>query len=82
VDSYRLQTTEYQFLLSQLIKGYVKKNKRALISGLFLGIIGSRILYMSDNDGNLLVTSFCVLLAMSITLILQSVARKISSKFN
>jgi hypothetical protein len=82
VDSSQLQTTEYQFLLSQLIKGLVKRNKRALISGLILGIIGSRILYMAENDGNLLVTSFCVLLAMSTTLILQTVARKVFSKFN
>lgn len=82
VGSYQLRTTEYQFLLSQLIKGFLKRNKRALISGLILGIIGSRILYMAENDGNLLVTSFCVLLAMSTTLILQTVARKVFSKLN
>jgi TM2 domain-containing membrane protein YozV len=82
VVSYQLQTTVYQFLLSQLIKGFVKINRWALISGLILGIIGSRILYMSDNDGNLVVTSFCVLLATSVTLIVQAMAWKIFSKSN
>jgi TM2 domain-containing membrane protein YozV len=79
---FQFQITAYQFLLSQLIKGFVKKNRWALISGLILGIIGSRILYMSDNDGNLVVTTFCVLLATSVTLIVQAVAWKIFSKSN
>ena len=79
---YLLQITAYQFLLSQLIKGNVKINRWALISGLILGIMGSRILYMSDHDGNLVVTSFCVLLATSLMLIIQAVARKISSNSN
>ncbi len=82
MDSYLFQTTESQFLLSLLIKGFVKINKWALLSGLILGIIGSRILYMSDNDGNLVVTSFCVLLAMILTHFVQAVVRKISSKSN
>ena len=72
----------FQFLQSQLIKGFVKRNRWALVLGLILGIIGSRILYMSDNDGNLVVTSICVLLATSVTLIVQAVVRKISSKSN
>jgi hypothetical protein len=72
----------FRFLQSQLIKGIVKRNRWALILGLILGIIGSRILYMSDNDGNLVVTSFCVLLATSVTLTVQAVVLKISSKSN
>jgi len=81
-DFYRFQTTAYQFLLSLLIKGFVKINKWALLFGFILGIIGSRILYMSDNDGNLVVTSFCVLLATILTHFVQAVVRKISSKSN
>ena len=72
----------FRFLQSQLIKGFVKRNRWALVLGLILGIIGSRILYMSDNDGNLVVTSICVLLATSVTLIVRAVVRKISSKSN
>ena len=82
VGSSQLQTTEYQFLRSPLIKDFVKKNRWALISGLILGIIGSRILYIAENDGNLVVTTFCVLLGTCLTLIIQVVARKITSKFN
>ena len=72
----------YRFLLSQLIKNFVRKNKGALFAGVILGIIGSRILYMSDNDGNLVVTSFCVVLATSATLFVWAVARKLFPKSN
>jgi uncharacterized membrane protein YoaK (UPF0700 family) len=67
----------FQFLQSQSIKAFVKRNKGALISGFILGVIGSRILYMQDNDGNLVVTSFCVLLATSFTIALRAAAKKI-----
>jgi hypothetical protein len=35
---------------------------------------------MSDSDGNLLVTTFCILLAMCATLIIWAIAKKLFSK--
>ena len=52
------------------------------MSGVLLGIIGSRILYLSDSDGNLLITTFCILSATCVTLIVWTVAKKIFSKLN
>ncbi len=65
------------FLPSQSIKTFVKRNKGALISGFILGVIGSRILYMQDNDGNLVVTSFCIFLGMCVTFTASAVLKKI-----
>jgi len=67
----------FQFLPSQSIKGFVKRNKGALISGFILGVIGSRILYMQDNDGNLVVTSFCIILATCVTFLATAAIKKI-----
>jgi uncharacterized membrane protein YoaK (UPF0700 family) len=66
----------FQFLQSQSIKAFVKRNKGALISGFILGVIGSRILYMQDNDGNLVVTLFCIILGMCVTFFASSVIKK------
>ena len=66
-----------QSLPSQSIKGFVKRNKGALISGFILGVIGSRILYMQDNDGNLVVTSFCIILATCVTFLATAAVKKI-----
>jgi uncharacterized membrane protein YoaK (UPF0700 family) len=65
-----------QFLQSQSIKAFVNRNKGALISGFILGVIGSRILYMQDNDGNLVVTSFCIILGMCVTFFASAVIKK------
>ena len=35
---------------------------------------------MSDSDGNLLVTTFCILLATGATLIIWAIAKKLFSK--
>jgi hypothetical protein len=35
---------------------------------------------MPDNDGNLVVTSFCVIIGLTVTLSIRFVARKLSSK--
>jgi hypothetical protein len=67
------------FLPSLSIKDFVKKNKGALISGFILGVIGSRILYMSDNDGNLVVTTFCIMLASSATFLVAAAFKRIRS---
>jgi uncharacterized membrane protein YoaK (UPF0700 family) len=77
VASYQLQIIEFLFLQSQSIKGFVKRNKGALISGFILGVIGSRILYMQDNDGNLVVTSFCIILATCVTFLATAAVKKI-----
>ena len=66
-----------QSLQSQSIKAFVKRNKGALISGSILGVIGSRILYIQDNDGNLVVTSFCIILATSVTFLATAAINKI-----
>jgi hypothetical protein len=76
VDFSQSQMIASQSLPSQSIKGFVKRNKGALISGFILGVIGSRILYMQDNDGNLVVTSFCILLGMGVTFFASAVIKK------
>jgi len=35
---------------------------------------------MSDSDGNLLVTTFCVLFSICVTLIIWAIAKKLFSK--
>ncbi|CAB4532426.1 unannotated protein [freshwater metagenome] len=35
---------------------------------------------MSDNDGNLVVTSFCVMIGLAITFTIRFLARKITSR--
>jgi uncharacterized membrane protein YoaK (UPF0700 family) len=69
--------TEFQSLQSLSIKAFVKRNKGALISGFILGVIGSRILYIQDSDGNLVVTSFCIILATSVTLSVKAIINRI-----